>query len=323
MAFGAVPAALLSPLRPVSTAYVTHPSCLLHDMGPYHPECPDRLTAIGDRMIAAGLDGYLQHHEAPAATREQLLRVHGAAYVDEIERASPREGLVFLDPDTALNPHSLEAARHAAGAVVLATDLVIGGSCRNAFCAVRPPGHHAERRRAMGFCLFNNVAVGAMHALDHHGLERVAVIDFDVHHGNGTEDVFSNDARVLMASIFQYPLYPYSGVDNPAPNMVNVPLPEGTGSDGFRHAVQSRWLPALEAFEPQMLFVSAGFDAHRDDPLAGLRFLDADYAWVTRELCQVAKKHAGGRLVSTLEGGYALPALGRSVAEHIKALLEA
>ena len=290
-------------------------------MGPYHPECPDRLTAIGDRMIASGLDGYLVHHTPPAATREQLLRVHGAPYLDEIERASPREGLVYLDPDMALNPHSVEAAKHAAGAVVLATDLVMKGDVHNAFCAVRPPGHHAERRRAMGFCIYNSVAVGAMHALEHHGLERVAVIDFDVHHGNGTEDAFSDDPRVLMASIFQYPLYPYTGVDNPAPNMVNVPLPEGTGSEGFRHAVTERWRPALDAFRPQMIFVSAGFDAHRDDPLAGLRFVDGDYAWVTRELCGIARRYADGRLVSTLEGGYALPALGRSVAEHVKELL--
>jgi len=311
------------PSRAVPTAYITHPSCLLHDMGPNHPECPDRLSAIGDRLIAAGIDGYLRHYEAPAVTREQLLRVHGAAYLSEIEHTSPDHGLAYLDPDTALCPHSLDAARHAAGAVVLATDLVLSGECRTAFCAVRPPGHHAERRRAMGFCLYNNVAVGAMHALDHHRLDRVAVIDFDVHHGNGTEDVFAGDERVLMASIFQHPLYPYSGVDQPAPNMVNVPLPEGTGSDGFRAAVRDRWLPALEAFRPQVIFVSAGFDAHREDPLAGLAFVDADYAWVTKELIAVAGRHAKGRIVSTLEGGYALSALGRSAAEHVRALLEA
>ena len=198
------------------TAYITHPSSLLHDMGPYHPECPDRLHAIGDRLIAAGLDAYLRHYTAPAATREQIARVHGAAYIDAIEAASPESGLHFLDPDTALNPHSLTAARHAAGALVLATDLVLSGECKTAFCAVRPPGHHAERDRAMGFCLFNNVAVGAAHALARHGVERVAVIDFDVHHGNGTEDIFAADPRVLMVSTFQHPLYPYSGTEVPA-----------------------------------------------------------------------------------------------------------
>jgi acetoin utilization deacetylase AcuC-like enzyme len=197
----------------------------------------------------------------------------------------------------------------------------LAGDDRFAFCGLRPPGHHAEASRAMGFCLFNNVAVGAMHALEHHGLERVALIDFDVHHGNGTEDVFSDDPRALMASIFQYPLYPYTGVDNPAPNMVNVPLPEGTGSEGFRRAVTERWLPALEDFAPQMIFVSAGFDAHRDDPLAGLRFVDADYAWVTREMCAVADRHAQGRIVSSLEGGYDLSALGRSATEHVRVLV--
>ena len=303
------------------TAYITHASCAKHEMGPYHPECPDRLAAINDRLIAAGLDVYLRHYDAPEATREQLLRVHSAVYLAEIEHASPREGLHYLDPDTALNPHSLDAARHAAGAVVLATDLVMRGECRSAFCAVRPPGHHAERRRAMGFCLYNNVAVGAMHALDHHGLDRVAVIDFDVHHGNGTEDVFAGDERVLMVSTFQHPLYPYSGTHDPAPNMVNVPLPEGTGSQEFRDAVREHWLPALLAFRPQLLLVSAGFDAHREDPLAGLSLGDADYAWVTRELCYVANKHAHGRIVSTLEGGYALSALGRAAAEHVKELI--
>ncbi len=300
------------------TAYITHPSFLLHEMGPYHPECPDRLTAIGDRLIAAGIDPYLLHHVAPAATREQLARVHSAAYIDEIERASPDHGLHYVDPDTALNPHSLTAARHAAGAVVLAVDLLMKGECRTAFCAVRPPGHHAERRRAMGFCLFNNVAVGAAHALAHHRLRRVAIVDFDVHHGNGTEDIFAGDERVLMVSTFQHPLYPYSGAKPMGANMVNVPLPAGSGSDDFRHAVLDAWLPALEAHRPQLLFVSAGFDAHREDPLAELRLVDADYAWVTRELMRVANKHAHGRIVSSLEGGYALSALGRAATEHLR-----
>jgi len=307
----------------VSTAYITHPSSLLHDMGPYHPECPDRLTAIGDRLISAGLDGYLRHYSAPMATQAQLARAHGREYLATIEAASPASGLHYIDPDTALCPHSLDAARHAAGALVLATDLVARGECLSAFCAVRPPGHHAERNRAMGFCLFNNVAVGALHALSAHGIKRVAIIDFDVHHGNGTEDIFSDDERVLMVSTFQHPLYPYSGTESVSPNMVNIPLPAGSGSDAFRTAVRESWLPALEAQQPEILYVSAGFDAHREDPLAGLKLTEADYAWVTRELVAVANRHGGGRIVSTLEGGYSLSALGRSVTEHIRELLAA
>jgi acetoin utilization deacetylase AcuC-like enzyme len=307
----------------VPTAYITHPSFLLHEMGPHHPECPERLSAIGDRLIASGLAAHLEHHTAPAATREQLERVHSPAYVDQIEDASPTAGLRYLDPDTALNPHSLTAARHAAGAVVLAVDLVMSGKCETAFCAVRPPGHHAESRRAMGFCLFNNVAVGIAHAMAKHGVERIAIVDFDVHHGNGTEEIFAGDPRVLMVSTFQYPLYPYSGVTPMGPNMLNVPLAPGSGSEAFREVVRSQWLPALEAHRPQLTMISAGFDAHREDPLASLEFTDADYAWVTRELCAVARKHGAGRVVSTLEGGYALSALGRSAAEHVREFVAA
>jgi acetoin utilization deacetylase AcuC-like enzyme len=287
-------------------------------MGPYHPECPDRLTAITDRLIAAGIDPYLHHYTAPAVTREQIARVHGAAYIDEVEQASPDHGLHYIDPDTALCPHSLTAARHAAGAVIMAVDLVLAGECRTAFCAVRPPGHHAERHRAMGFCLFNNVAVGAAHAIEHHGLERIAIVDFDVHHGNGTEDIFAGDERVLMVSTFQHPLYPYSGTKPMGANMVNVPLPPGSGSEEFRQAVTDQWLPALHEHRPQLILISAGFDAHREDPLAGLKLVDADYAWVTRELIRVAALHGHGRIVSTLEGGYALSALGRSATEHLR-----
>jgi acetoin utilization deacetylase AcuC-like enzyme len=247
--------------------------------------------------------------------------VHGAAYIDEIEASVPEAGLHYIDPDTALNPHTLTAARHAAGAVVLAVDLVMRGECKTAFCAVRPPGHHAERHRAMGFCLFNNVAVGIAHALEVHGVERIAVIDFDVHHGNGTEDIFAGDARVLMVSIFQHPLYPYSGTKPLGPNMVNVPLSPGSGSEAFRATVTKRWMPALEAHRPQLIMISAGFDAHRDDPLANLELVDDDYAWVTRELCGVARKHGEGRIVATLEGGYALPALARSAAQHVRELM--
>jgi acetoin utilization deacetylase AcuC-like enzyme len=305
----------------VTTAYLTHPSCLLHEMGAYHPECPDRLTAISDRLIAAGLDGYLTHFTARPATHAEIARVHGKAYIAAIEAASPAEGLHYLDPDTALNAHTLDAARHAAGAVVQAVDLVLAGSFRTAFCAVRPPGHHAERKRAMGFCVFNNVAIGAAHALEAHGLQRVAIVDFDVHHGNGTEDIFADDPRVLMVSTFQYPLYPYSGVNPLGPNMVNVPLPAGTGGEALRDAVERRWLPALEAHRPELILVSAGFDAHREDPLAGLDWTDADYAWVTHEIAEVAERHAQGRIVSSLEGGYALSALGRSAALHIRELV--
>jgi acetoin utilization deacetylase AcuC-like enzyme len=305
----------------VTTAYITHPSCRLHDMGPHHPECPDRLGAIGDRLTAAGVEPLLRPYTAPAATREQLERVHGSRYIDAVESASPSSGLNYLDPDTALCPDSLDAARHAAGAVVLGVDLVMRDECRTAFCAVRPPGHHAERARAMGFCVFNNVAVGAAHALAEHGLSRVAIVDFDVHHGNGTEEIFAGDERVLMIGTFQYPLYPYSGVDPLGPNMMNVPLSPGTRGARFREVMERKLLPALDEHAPELILVSAGFDAHREDPLANLQFEDDDFAWVTRELMTLAQRHAQGRVVSTLEGGYALSALGRSATEHVRALL--
>ena len=304
----------------MSTAFITHRDCLLHDMGAHHPECPARLSAIVDQLLASGLVNHLQQMEAPKATREQLERVHAPGYLDAIEEALPSHGLVHLDPDTAMNPHTWEAALHAAGAALLATDLVLTGQADNAFCSVRPPGHHATRNRAMGFCLFNNVAIAARHALEQYGLERVAIVDFDVHHGNGTEDIFRDDARVLMVSTFQHPFYPYSGTEEPAPNMINVPLPAGAGSRPFREAVTGQWLPALEALRPQMVFFSAGFDAHVEDDMAMLRLVEADYAWVTRKIKAVADKYAEGRMVSVLEGGYNLSALARSVVAHIKVL---
>ena len=221
-----------------------------------------------------------------------------------------------------MNPGTWDAALRAAGAAVLATDLVAGGKAESAFCSVRPPGHHATRTRAMGFCIFNNVAVAAMHALEAHGLERVAIVDFDVHHGNGTEEIFEDDERVLMAGSFQHPFYPYSGTDHPARNMFNVPLPAGTGSQGFREAAERVWLPALDDFAPQMIFFSAGFDAHVEDDMAMLRLVDQDYAWVTERVKAIADRHARGRIVSLLEGGYALSALGRSVVQHLKVLGE-
>src|SRR5512134_2176408 len=252
----------------MATAFITHAACLRHDMGSHHPECPSRLAAIDDQLISSGIAQYLQHHEAPLATVEQLARAHPREYIDSVQAAAPARGIVHLDPDTAMSPGTWEAVLRAAGAAVLATDLVLEGRAENAFCSVRPPGHHATRNRAMGFCFFNNVAVAALHAIEHHGLERVAVVDFDVHHGNGTEDIFEDDERVLMVSTFQHPFYPYSGTESPARNMVNVPLVAGTGSAGFREAVTTRWIPALEEFQPQMVFFSAGFDAHVEDDMA-------------------------------------------------------
>jgi len=304
----------------MATAFISHADCARHDMGAYHPECPARLAAIDDQLIASGIAGYLQHHQAPLATEAQLARVHPEDYIAAIRAAAPRRGIVHLDPDTAMSPGTWDAALRAAGAAVLATDLVVGGNAESAFCSVRPPGHHATRTRAMGFCFFNNVAVAALHALEGHGLERVAIIDFDVHHGNGTEEIFADDARSLMVSTFQHPFYPYSGTDNPARNMVNVPLPAGTGSQGFRDAVERHWLPALERFRPQLVLFSAGFDAHIEDDMAMLRLVDQDYAWVTQQVKAVADRHAGGRIVSVLEGGYALSALGRSVVQHLRVL---
>jgi acetoin utilization deacetylase AcuC-like enzyme len=304
----------------MATAFIGHADCMKHDMGAYHPECPARLAAIDDQLIASGIGGYLEHHTAPLATTAQLARVHPAEYIAAIRAAAPQRGIVHLDPDTAMSPGTLDAALRAAGAAVLATDLVVGGAAENAFCSVRPPGHHATRTRAMGFCIFNNVAVAARHALEHHGLERVAIIDFDVHHGNGTEDIFADDERALMVSTFQHPFYPYSGTDDPAPNMVNVPLPAGAGSQAFRDAVERHWLPALDGFAPQLVLFSAGFDAHVEDDMAMLRLVDQDYAWVTQQVKRVADRHAGGRIVSVLEGGYALSALGRSVVQHLRVL---
>jgi acetoin utilization deacetylase AcuC-like enzyme len=304
----------------MSTAFITHADCLRHDMGAGHPEQPARLSAIEDQLIASGIDAYLQRHEAPLATDEQLARVHPAEYVRAIREAAPESGTVHLDPDTAMNPHSLNAALRAAGAAVLAVDLVVGKQARTAFCSVRPPGHHACRARPMGFCIFNNVAVAACHALEAHGLKRVAIIDFDVHHGNGTEDIFAGNPAVLMASTFQHPFYPYSGTEMPASNMVNVPLAAGAGSQQFQEAVTRYWLPALDEFRPQLILFSAGFDAHVEDDMAMLQLKDADYRWVTEQVKAVADRHANGHIVSMLEGGYSLSALGRSVVQHLRVL---
>ena len=304
----------------MTTAFITHADCLKHDMGAHHPECPERLAAIEDHLIASGVVQYLQRHDAPLASDEQLARVHPIEYVHAIRDASPSHGTVHLDPDTAMNPYSLQAALRAAGAAVLATDLVMTGEAENAFCSVRPPGHHACRARPMGFCFFNNAAVAARHAVHAHGVERVAIVDFDVHHGNGTEDIFAHDPNVLMVSTFQHPFYPYSGTEDRAPNMINIPLAAGAGSRSFREAVSEAWVPALEGFQPQLVIFSAGFDAHAEDDMAMLAFKDADYGWVTAQVKAVADRTAGGRIISMLEGGYALSALGRSVVQHLRVL---
>lgn len=304
-------------------AYISHPDCARHEMGPHHPECPQRLDAIQDHLVMKGLLDFMVPYEAPLATHAELERAHSALYVKEITAQSPAEGLVHVDPDTAMNPYTLRAALRAAGAAVEATDLVISGQVATAFCAVRPPGHHAERSAAMGFCFFNNVAVGIKHALDYHGLERVALIDFDVHHGNGSEDILHDDPRVLMCSTFEKGLYPFSGEQARSANMINIGLPPRSGSNLFRAAVVEHWLPALEQFQPQMLFISAGFDGHREDDMGNLGLVESDYEWVTQQLMQVARRHCLGRVVSCLEGGYAMSALGRSAAAHVKALIDA
>ena len=302
-------------------AYVSHPDCLLHDVGSGHPERPARLNAIRDQLISSGMEVVLHHYDAPLVKREHLDRVHDPDYVTGILVEAPYEGLLRLDGDTFMMPRTLDAALRAAGAVVHGVDLVMEGKASSAFCAVRPPGHHAERHRAMGFCYFNNVAVGAAYALDIHGLDRVAIIDFDVHHGNGTEDIFQQDPRVLFCSSFQHPFYPFTGHESETDHVVNIPLAAGASGSEFREQAKLHWLPVLERFQPQLVMISAGFDAHAEDEMGNLLLRESDYAWITGELKSIANRYADGRVVSVLEGGYALRALGRSVVEHLNGLL--
>jgi acetoin utilization deacetylase AcuC-like enzyme len=287
-----------------------------------HPECPARIRVIEDHLLAAGLFDFLLHMKAPRAETKHLNRVHDKGYAEAIVASAPSKGLVHIDDDTAMNPHTIEAALRAAGAAVLATDKVLQGEADNAFCNVRPPGHHAERSQAMGFCFFNNVAVGVGHALEEYGLERIAVLDFDVHHGNGTEDIFYGDHRVMVCSSFQHPFYPYSGRDTQDGHLINVRLNAGSIGADFRQAIQHEWLPQLERFKPQMLFISAGFDAHYEDDMAELNLGERDYAWVTTRIMEIAQRYAENRVVSLLEGGYALNALGRSVVAHVRTLMD-
>ena len=304
------------------TAYITHSSCGRHNMGADHPECPERLHAINDQLIASGLLDHLIHYDAEKASKAQLTQVHTDEYVNWVFQHAPTEGLINLDGDTAMNKYTLNAALHAAGAAVQAVDLVMAGEVENAFCCIRPPGHHAGRSGASGFCIFNNVAVAAAHALKHHQLRRVAILDFDVHHGDGTEDIFHDNPQVMLCSTFRHPFYPYTGAESGNDHIINVPLAARTSGSEFREAVTQHWLPALDRFQPEFLLISAGFDAHYEDDMGGLALKEADYLWITETLKQVAKKHAQGRIVSVLEGGYSLHALGRCVMTHIKSLSE-
>jgi acetoin utilization deacetylase AcuC-like enzyme len=314
-----------------ATGYFTHKDCRLHEMGAGHPECPERLDAIEDRLLISGVGDALERREAPLASLSDIELAHDRMMVaalrglsdgltDEIQAGGPTHAQI--DPDTAMNVHTWNAALRAAGAVIAATDSVMAGEMENAFCAVRPPGHHACHSKAMGFCFFNNVAIAAKYALERHGLKRVAIVDFDVHHGNGTEDILSGDERVLMVSFFQHPFYPFSGFDGHARNMVNLPVPAYTKGMDVRELIEMAWIPRLEEFKPQMIFISAGFDAHREDDLGQLGLVEQDYAWITQRIKDVAKRYAKGRIVSSLEGGYNLSALGRSVEAHIRVLAD-
>ncbi|MCB0717210.1 MAG: histone deacetylase family protein [Bacteroidetes bacterium] len=301
--------------------FISHAEFTLHDPGPLHPECPRRMHAINDELIASRLSDVMDFMEAIPATREQLEAVHTGKYIDAIEALNPSSGVVKIDGDTIMSPGTWNAAVLAAGAVVLGVDQSLSGEHPRVFCSVRPPGHHAEHERGMGFCFLNNVAVGAAHALDQHGLERIAILDFDVHHGNGTEDIFSDDTRVLYCSTFQYPLFPFTGIEFVAPNVINSPLPAGLDGEGYRKVVAEEWLPRLDEFKPQLVLVSAGFDAHEHDDLGGLRLHTEDFDWIAERIVEVAEKHSEGRIVSVLEGGYNLPVLGRSVATYLRALM--
>ena len=313
------------------TGYYFHPLFRKHEMGAGHPECPERLDAINDWLLATGVLDALHPYQAPAAPITDLELAHGRMHIaairgltdglrEDIDAGGPTHAQI--DPDTSLNVHTWDAALCAAGAALAATDAVMAGELENACCAVRPPGHHACRDKAMGFCFFNNVAIAARYALERHGLQRVAIIDFDVHHGNGTEDIVAGDPRILMASFFQHPFYPHGGAQSDAPNLVNVPLPAYSKGDAVRAVVQDHWLPRLEAFAPEMVFISAGFDAHREDEMGQMGLVEADYAWITEQIKAVAQRHAKGRIVSCLEGGYHLDALARSVAAHIRVLAD-
>ncbi|GGO84773.1 deacetylase [Marinobacterium nitratireducens] len=304
----------------MTTAYISHQDCTLHNMGPEHPESPIRLAAIGRVLERTGLIQQLDRHEAVAATPEQIQLAHAKLHQARLIRMQPSEGVVYTDDDTALCPDSLHAATLAAGATILAANRVIGGSNENAFCAVRPPGHHAEYDLPMGFCFFNNVAIGALHALQQPGIGRVAILDFDVHHCNGTVDIFKDRPEVLVCSTFQHPYYPERYFDIRRDHIVNCPLPAFSAATLFRSALEERWLPALEAHKPDIIFISAGFDAHAEDPMADLQLSEEDYRWATSLIMDAARRYSKGRIVSVLEGGYNPVALAFSVQAHLEVL---
>ncbi len=306
----------------MTTAYITHDHCEKHDLGEDHPEAPQRLGSIQNRLISGQLLDFLRWTDAQPATRDQLIATHDKAYVDSIFERSPLQDHVELDSDTFMMPHTLDAALCAAGSVVQAVDMVFDGEVNNAFCAVRPPGHHAEYDRAMGFCVFNNIAVGARHAINAYGLKRIAIIDFDVHHGNGTESIFQRDPNVLYASSYQHPFFPFSDPGESHDNIIHMPLSAGSGSQEFREIMHQQLLPQLDKYKPELVMVSAGFDAHKEDFMAQIRLKDDDYTWITDLLLDVAERHCKGRLVSVLEGGYELDALGRAVFCHLKSLMK-
>ena len=314
-----------------ATGYFTHPDCLKHEMGPGHPECPERLSAIEDRLLISGVDMALTRREAAPAALADIELAHGRMHVAALRGLTDvlREDMAAggpahtpLDPDTLINIHTWDAALRSAGAAIEATDAVIEGELENAFCAIRPPGHRACRDKAMGFCFFNNVAIAAKHAVERHGLKRVAIVDFDVHHGNGTEDIVAGDDRILMVSFFQHPFYPEGGSQSNAANLVNVPVPAYTKGMDIRELIEVMWIPRLEAFQPELILISAGFDAHREDDMGQLGLVEQDYTWITMRMKDIAKRYAKGRIVSCLEGGYNLSSLARSVEAHLRALAD-
>lgn len=305
----------------MSTAFISHAICHAHDTGQDHPESASRLSAIEDKLLLSGLFDFLKSSDAPEAADDQLLRAHSPLHLATMKAMTPQQGYARLDPDTVICPDSLKAARRAAGSVISAVDQVMGGEVQNAFCSVRPPGHHAERDRALGFCIFNNIAIGALHALDSYDLKRIAVVDFDVHQGNGTEDILIGDDRILYCSTFQHPFFPYTTLPENSDRVISIPLDASAKSEEFRAAISDHWLPALQSFEPEMIFISAGFDAHRDDDMSYVSLTDSDFLWVSKQIMNQAEASAGGRIVSVLEGGYELNSLARCVESHLRVLM--